>query len=78
MRLQEYEKSKAESAEARTILENQKATQKRQAHMGGSAAAESGITQLPDGRDLSKMSPKEIVESGVYPVSTTDPPRFDD
>jgi hypothetical protein len=57
-------------------LEQQRASQNEQAVISGQ-----GGYALPEGiepQDIGKMTPKEMIDKGVYPIDPNDPPVFDD
>ncbi len=71
-----YGTARAKADAERNTLEAERASRQQQAVISGSSgyAMPSDITQ----EDVSKMTPREMIEKGVFPVDENDPPVFED
>ncbi len=76
MQNSKYAKARAAAREEKARFEQERASQQEKAVISGSSAHSlpEGITQ----QDIGRMSPKEMIEKGVYPIDPNDPPSFDD
>lgn len=70
-----YGAARKQAEAERARLEAERAAQQQQAVISGS-----GAYSVPEGvnmEDISKMTPREMIEKGVFPVDPNDPPVFD-
>lgn len=73
---EKYSASRKAAQQEKRRLESERLSQQDRAVISGA-----GGYSVPEGitpQDISRMSPKEMVAKGVYPIDPNDPPRFDD